>query len=127
MTYKIVIGAKDGKSYQKELSAEESKVLAGKKLKDKIKGDELGFAGYEFLITGGSDKAGFPLRWDMPGSGRKRLLAVEGVGLRKQGKGVRRRKTVAGNTIGELTAQVNLKVLKEGKTALTELMAPKEE
>lgn len=124
MTYKIVIGQKDGKSFQKELSEEESKLFVGKALKDTIKGDEFGFPGYEFLITGGSDKVGFPLRWDVPGAGRKRILAVKGVGMKKKGKGVRQRKTVAGNTIGELTAQINLKVVKAGKDSLDAIFNP---
>jgi len=124
MPYKIVMGTKDGKSYQKELSEDESKFFAGKVVKDKVKGDDFGFAGYEFLITGGSDNAGFPLRWDMPGHGRKQLLAVQGVGLRKTRKGMRRRKTVAGNTIGEQTAQINLKVVKAGAKSVQDIMNP---
>ena len=105
---------------QKELSEEESMVLIGKKIGDKISGDGLGFLGYEFEITGGSDDSGVPMRADNPGISRKRILAVEGVGIRKKGKGIRVRKLVAGDTIIEKTAQVNVKVVKEGKIPLFE-------
>jgi ribosomal protein S6E (S10) len=87
--------------------------------------------GYEFRLTGGSDSAGFPMRPDIEGSQRKQILAGTGVGVtnklrkpnpKKKGwrsmKGMRIRKTVAGNTVYAKTAQVNLKVLKEGREKL---------
>lgn len=119
-SFKLVIGSKTGKCLQKELTEEESSNLIGKKIKDTISGDSLGFAGYEFLITGGSDHCGFPMRTDIDGSMRKRIFAVQGVGLRKKGKGIKVRKTVCGNTIHSKTSQINLKVLKEGKDVLFE-------
>lgn len=109
-----------GKSIQKELSEEESMLLHGKKIRETISGDALGYAGYEFTITGGSDDAGMPMRSDIPGSSRKRILAVSGVGIKAQRDGQRRRKLIAGNTIGELTAQVNVTVSKKGKASLFE-------
>ncbi len=118
--FKFNISEKTGKSIQKELSAEESLPLVGKKIGEKISGDALGYAGYEFEITGGSDSAGMPMRADLPGNGRKRVLAVEGVGIKKQRDGMKRRKLVAGNTISENTAQVNVKVAKAGKAPLFE-------
>jgi len=118
---KIVIGYK-GKSYQKSI---ENKLI-GKKIGDKISGDIIGLKGYELEITGGSDNAGFPMRSDVPGMGRKRiLLAKKGVGLRKlKRKGARIRKTVRGNTIGDNIAQINLKVLKVGKDELEKIFKP---
>lgn len=120
---KLVFGLKDGRSVQKELSEEASRTLWGKKIGDKISGDGLGFAGYEFEITGGSDYCGFPMRRDVAGPVRKRILAVKGVGLKKIAKGIRVRKTVCGNTIHPKIVQVNMRVLKEGK----EPLAPKAE
>lgn len=102
-------------------------VLVGKKIGDEVKGDSIGFDGYKFLITGGSDHSGFPMRKDVQGSSRRKVLITGGVGLRKNKKGNRRRRTVAGNTIYEKTAQVNLKVLKAGKKPLVEKEEEKEE
>lgn len=116
--FKIVIGAKDGKCYQKEVPEEDSKNLLGKKIGDTVKGETVGLTGYEFEITGGTDSAGFPMRKDIVGTGRKRILAVSGVGLKKKAKGRRKRKTVCGNTIHPKISQINLKILKEGKETL---------
>ena len=117
-TFKLVIGTKDGKSVQKEAAEDAAGSLIGKKIGDNVSGDTLGLSGYEFQITGGSDYCGFPMRRDVQGPARRRILAVSGVGLKKQGKGNRQRKTVAGNTIHDKTAQVNLKVLKAGAEPL---------
>jgi len=116
--FKIVIGTKNGKCIQKEVAEADAKTLIGKKIGDTIKGEIIGLTGYEFLITGGSDYAGFPMRKDISGANRKKILAVEGIGMKKQGDGQRQRKTVCGNTIHANTAQINVKVTTEGKTPL---------
>ncbi len=118
VSLKIVIGTKEGKCLQKEVAEPDATIFLGKKLGDKIAGETLGFTGYEFEITGGSDYAGFPMRNDIPGVGRKRILAIEGIGLKKIAKGLRVRKTVCGNTIHPKISQINLKVTKAGATPL---------
>ncbi|HSU72941.1 MAG TPA: S6e family ribosomal protein [Candidatus Binatia bacterium] len=118
MPAKLVFGLKNGQSVQKEIQDAEFKHLLGKKIHDKVKGDGIGYAGYEFEVSGGSDYCGFPMRWDVPGFQRKRILAIEGVGLKKEANGIKIRKTVCGNTIHPKITQVNLKVLKEGSTPL---------
>jgi small subunit ribosomal protein S6e len=118
----VLSNPKTGKSYQKVLKDEDSKRLMGLKIGDKLQGESIDLAGYEFEITGGSDFAGFPMRKDVQGIGRKKILATHGVGLRKKrnARGVKIRKSVAANTIYDKTAQVNMKVLKEGKMPLGE-------
>lgn len=121
--YKLVIGTKDGKSYQKELKSPEADLLFDKKVGDKVSGDAIGLTGYEFEITGGSDKSGFPMRKDVSASRRKKIFTTSSHGVWIPTKGKKIRKTVAGNMVHENTAQINLKVLKEGKAPL----APVEE
>lgn len=119
--FKIVIGEK-GKSYSKTLSNDESGFLLGKKLNEKIEGGHLGLKGYELEVTGGSDKEGFPMRRDVEGIGRKRIFMTKGnVGTKINKKGLRIRKSIAGNTVSQLTSQVNLKVVKEGQKSLDEI------
>lgn len=115
---KICIGDPSGKT--KHIEVAETKALHGKKINDTIKGELIDMPGYEFLITGGSDDSGFPMRKDVDLDGKKKILIVKGVGLKPQRRGQRKRKTVAGNTVGALTAQLNLKVTKAGKTPLFE-------
>ena len=129
--FKVVFGLKDGKSLQKEVKEPDSDALLGKQIGDTINGESIGFTGYEFKITGGSDKAGFPMRKDVPGSLRKRILAIKGIGVNNKKKyrgknmkglrvmeGMRTRKTVMGNTISDKIVQINLKVMKEGPKPL---------
>lgn len=132
--FKLVISdPKKGISVQKELKDNNAKVLVGKKIGEVVKGESIDFPGYEFQITGGSDSSGFPMRKDIEGSARKRITAVKGVGVKnklrkpnpkKKGwrtiKGMRLKKNVAGNTIHEKTAQVNVKITKEGREPLFE-------
>lgn len=118
VSFKVVIGTKEGKCLQKEIPEADANAFLGKKVGDKVNGEVMGFTGYEFEITGGSDYAGFPMRKDIPGVGRKRILAVEGIGLKKIANGIRVRKTVCGNTIHPKIAQINLKVIKAGSTPL---------
>ena len=131
--FKINVGdPKTGKTVNFVLNDQQSKALYGKKISQKIPGDLIGHDGYEFEITGGSDNCGFPMRKDVEGANRKRLLITGGVGFKPKRKGERRRKSVAGNMVMPKTAQVNLKILKQGKKPLTEAApakekAPKEE
>lgn len=118
-TFKLVISdPKNGKSYQREVQEAEAESFIGLKIKDKITGETVNLTGYEFEITGGSDNCGFPMRTDVSGTGRKKIFAVSGVGMRKQRKGQKQRKTVCGNTIHEKIAQINLKIVKYGKGSL---------
>ncbi|MBT7297443.1 30S ribosomal protein S6e [archaeon] len=112
---------KTGKSYSKTVEGTETDVFKGKKLKDKIPGDSLGLKGYELEISGGSDRQGFPMRWDISGTGRKKPLLVEGVGVRNKGSGIKQRKSIRGNAIDLNIKQINLKIIKAGTTSLKEL------
>ncbi len=127
--FKIVISdPKSGRSVQKDVKDEQAKNIVGLKIGDTFKGEILDFTGYEFQITGGSDNCGFPMRKDVEGSARKRILAVKGVGIKNKKKargkdmkymrtmkGMKQRKSVAGNTVFEKTAQLNVKITKHGK------------
>lgn len=116
MEFKLVINEKE-KSYQTVVEAD---VLLGKKIGDKFKGDAIGLSGYEFEIKGGSDKEGFPMRKDLPGIKRRKLLLSGGVGFRPLSKGQKRRKSVRGNTVSEDIVQVNCVVVTKGKKKLSD-------
>ena len=124
--FKINIGdPKSKKTIQKDAAEDVAKQLVGKRIGDSFKGEILDLPGYEFEITGGSDSSGFPMRKDVQGISRKKILIVKGIGIRKNRDGRKVRRSVAGNTIFENTAQINVKVVKAGKTPLFE--EPKQE
>lgn len=119
----LVMGAKDGKSYQKKIVGEAGDFFLNKKLGEVVQGNKFGLGGYEFVLTGGSDKAGFPMRRGIV-SERKRILTGRGVGFNgydRNGKsqpGLVRRRTVCGDCVTKQIQQVNLKVMKEGSEPL---------
>ncbi len=128
MEMKLNIGdPKEKKTLTHVVAAEDAKGLFGKKIGDKFKGEFVGKPGYEFQITGGSDNAGFPMRHDVVGSARRKLLITKSLGNKKTPKGVRIRKTVAGNTVSDITSQLNVKVVKHGAEPLFAAAAEAEE
>jgi small subunit ribosomal protein S6e len=119
MEIKVNIGdPKTGKTFKKTIAEDDAKLFFGKKIGDSIKGELLQAPGYEFQLAGGSDYCGFPMRSDVEGTLRKRILIVKGIGLRTNRAGRRVRKAVAGNTVYTRTAQINLKVTKAGAQPL---------
>ncbi len=130
--FKLVINdVKKGKSYSKNLNDDESSNFVNLKIGDKVNGDSIALNGYEFEIRGGTDKSGFAMREDLDSTGRKKALLTKGPGIVIKRKGMRKRKTIRGNTISESISQINLKVLSYGKEDLDKTLgkeeAPKEE
>ena len=116
---KLNIGdPKSKKTFQLELDEQGTAKLHGKKLGETFKGELIDRPGYEFNITGGSDAAGFPMRNDIDGTARRKILITNGTGNRATRKGMRLRRTVAGNTISATTVQVNAKITKHGTKPL---------
>lgn len=125
--FKLVINdPKTGKSYAKTISGEETFAFKGKKIKDTITGNTFGFKNYEFEVTGGSDNAGFPMRYDLETQGRKHILLSKGPCVKIKRKGMRKRKTVVGNIISSSISQINLKVTKVGDKNLDSLFGKEE-
>ena len=127
VSFKLSIGDPKAKKVgQKEISESDSVALMGKHIGDGINGNDIGFAGYEFIITGGSDYCGFPMRKGVMGTRRKAILVSKSVGykgklrkLRKANKprqkfGIRRRKSVCPDLITESITQINAKITKYG-------------
>ncbi len=109
-----------GKGLSKLIQIEEKKFhFEGMKIGDIIKGGLIGFPNYEFVITGGSDASGFPMRKDVHGPVKKRILVSKrGIGYKPKRKGQKRRKMVRGNEISYDMTLLNLKVVKYGEAEL---------
>lgn len=103
-----------GKTKIVELDGPKAVPLIGRRIGENLDGSVAGLVGVTLLITGGTDKDGFPMRPDVHGGIKGGILLSKGVGYRSDQEGERRRKTVRGNTITEDILQINLKV-SEGK------------
>ena len=113
VSFKLVLSdPKTGKSEAQELKDSPAQLLVGRKIGDVLDGATIGLTG-KIMITGGSDKAGFPMRADTMGGGKNYVLLTKGVGYRTKEDGSKKRKLVRGNTITEETFQVNAKRVDE--------------
>lgn len=120
MAFKINI-SQAGKTYHLEIESEE---LIGKKIGEKVSGGEISgdLSGYEFQITGTSDKSGLPGKKDVEGPALRGVLLTKGPFLHKiPHKGFRRKKTVRGNEISANVIQINMNVVKKGGKKLEEI------
>ncbi|MFX1416378.1 MAG: 30S ribosomal protein S6e [Promethearchaeota archaeon] len=123
MPFKLVISdPEEGKAIQYELDDVKTNALVGKRVGEIVEGDVLGLPGYKFRITGGSDKSGFPIRPDVHGSGKKRILIRGAPGFRPKRKGIAKRKTVRGSELSLDISQVNMRIEEKGSTSLEELI-----
>jgi len=124
--FKVVVS--DGsESHQVEVKGHHANSLVGKKIGDEVDGIFVSLPGYKLKITGGGDKDGFIMRREIPGISRRRVLVTKSVGFKPKDRGVRRRKTIRGNTVGLDTLQVNMKVIKKGIKPMKELLKATEE
>ena len=106
--FKLTISDVKGKSITKELKEGDANPLMGLVVGAETDAAIVGLAG-KLKITGGSDKSGVPMRGDLHGMARKRVLLSKGVGLQDTEHGLRKRKLVRGNTVSDEIFQVNCK------------------
>lgn len=118
----VNIGQKDGSTVRMTIEGDDRTPLYGLTIGNEFSGElfDPKFKDYTFKITGGSDTDGVPMRGDVDGVMRKRPLLGGGVGYNPLRKGVRRRKLIRGSEIFDDIAQLNIKVIKAGKTPLAE-------
>jgi small subunit ribosomal protein S6e len=123
LPFKLVISdPEEGKAIQYELDDAKTNALVGKSVGDVVEGDVLGLPGYKLKITGGSDASGFPIRPDVHGSGKKRILIKGPPGFKSKRKGMAKRKTVRGRELNVDISQVNMRIEEKGSTPLEELV-----
>jgi len=121
--FKVVVNdTKTGKSHNILVSGHHANSLIGKKINDEVDGIFVSLPGYKLQITGGTNKDGFPMRRDFPGTSRKRLLLSEGLGFKPKDKGIRKKKSARGNTINPDIVQINMKVIKHSSKPIENLI-----
>lgn len=116
--FKVIISdPEDGTSKMVELEEARTVPLIGRKIGEIIDGAIVGLPGHKLQITGGSDKDGFPMRRNVHGGVRRKIILSSGTGFNPQKEGERRRKTLRGNVITEEIVQINLKIVEKPKQA----------
>jgi len=118
----VIADPKKGKTYQWDVTGHHANSLVGKRIGDEVDGIFVGLPGYKLVITGGSDKDGFPMRKELPGPKRRQVLITESVGYHPPDKGVRKRKTVRGSTVSPDIVQINMRITVHGSKSIEDLL-----
>ncbi len=114
--FKIIISDPEtGTSKTVEIEETRAVPLIGRRMGEIVDGSILELPGHKLQITGGSDKDGFPMRPNVHGGVRRRVILGGGVGFNPEAEGERQRKTVRGNVITDEIVQVNMKIVETPK------------
>lgn len=125
--FKIIISDPDsGTSKTVELEESRTVPLIGRRVGEVLDGAIVGLSGHKVQITGGSDKDGFPMRPNVHGGVRRKVILGGGVGFNPKDEGQRRRKMVRGNVITDEIVQINMKIMEKPKKAEEEKKKMKE-
>jgi len=128
----IVSDPAAGTSQRVEIDTARMGPLVGTRIGQTIEGTLAGMQGYKLKLTGGTDKDGIPMRPDVHGSAKARIVLSGGVGYTPKNRGEQKRKVVRGNTVSQETTFLNFVVVevpkaRKKKEAKAEAEAPAEE
>ena len=119
----VISDRKTGKAYNKKT---EEPAFLNKKVGEEVDLGTVGLPGFKAKITGGSDKQGFPMKLTLEGQKRKKILVRKGIGIRNKKKGMKKRKSMRGNTVGSDIVQLNMSITEQGSKPISEFIKPAE-
>jgi small subunit ribosomal protein S6e len=111
----IISDPETGTSQKVELEDNRMGPLVGRRIGEVIDGTVADLAGHQLQLTGGTDKDGIPMRPDVHGSAKSRIILSGGVGYKPKRKGERKRMVVRGNTVSVDTTFLNFKIVEKPK------------
>src|SRR5665647_106952 len=112
--FKIIVSdPQAGTSKVVELEEARAAPFIGRRLGETLDGSAVDLPAHTVQILGGSDKDGVPMRGNVHGGVRRRVVLSGGAGFSPKKKGERRRKTVRGNVITDEIAQINMKIVEK--------------
>jgi len=111
----IVSDPDTGRSQKVELEDTRMSPLIGRRIGEVLDGSVANLPGHRIQLTGGCDKDGIPMRPDVHGGVKTRILLSGGVGYKPRNPGERKRVTVRGNTVTADTAFLNFKIVGKPK------------
>jgi small subunit ribosomal protein S6e len=106
----IVSDPQAGTSKVVELEEARAAPFIGRRVGETMDGSVVDLPAHTVQILGGSDKDGVPMRGNVHGGVRRRVVLSGGAGFSPKNKGERKRKTVRGNIITDEIAQINMKI-----------------
>ena len=111
----IVSDPETGTSKVVELEEVRAVPFIGRKIGEVVEGAVVDLPAHKLQIMGGSDRDGVPMRPNVHGGVRRKVVLSGGVGFNPQDKGQRRRKTVRGDVITDEIVQINTKIIEKPK------------
>jgi small subunit ribosomal protein S6e len=111
----IVSDPRNGTSQRVDLDDQQLRALIGTRIGQVIDGTLAGLQGYQIKLTGGTDKDGIPMRPDVHGSAKARIVLSGGVGYKPKNTGKRKRKVVRGNLVSAETTFLNFSIIESPK------------
>jgi len=123
----IVSDPQTGTSKVVEVEEARAVPFIGRKIGETMDGAVVDLPATKLQILGGSDKDGVPLKPNVHGGIRRKVVLSNGVGFNGKRDGERRRKAVRGNTITDEIVQINIKIVEQPnkpKAAETKSEAP---
>ena len=126
--FKVIVSDPEaGTSKVVELEEARAAPFIGRRLGETLDGAVVDLPAHKVQILGGSDKDGVPMRGNVHGGVRRRVVLSGGAGFNPKKKGERRRKTVRGNIITDEIVQINMKIVERpasrGKSARSQSRA----
>jgi small subunit ribosomal protein S6e len=107
----IVSDPQSGTSKVVELEEARASPFIGRRLGETLDGSAVDLPAHTVQILGGSDKDGVPMRGNVHGGVRRRVVLSGGAGFIPKNSGERKRKTVRGNVITDEIVQINMKIV----------------
>ena len=123
----IISDPETGTSQKVELEDARMAPIMGRRIGEIIDGTVADLAGYKIQLTGGTDKDGIPMRPDVHGGVKARIVLSGGVGYKPKKKGDRKRVVVRGNTVSVDTTFLNFKIVEKPKGRKKKVKEPEPE
>jgi len=123
--FKVIISdPQTGTSKVVELEEARAVPFIGRKIGETMDGAVVDLPAHKLQIKGGSDKDGVPMKPNVHGGVRRKIVLSKGVGFKGGKKGERRRKAVRGNIITDEIVQINVKIVEQPNKPKTEAAKP---
>jgi small subunit ribosomal protein S6e len=109
----IVSNPDTGESQKVEIEDSRMTALLGSRIGEILDGSVANLPGHKIQLTGGTDRDGIPMRPDVHGGVKARIILSGGVGFKPRNPGERRRKVVRGNIVTADTTFLNFKIVEK--------------